>query len=322
MEYRTFGRTGLRVSLCGLGSGGQSRLGLGTGSTEQQALAVVRRALDLGINYFDTAADYGTEEIVGRALADDRSEVSISSKIHQRAADGTLIDADALRRGLEASLARLRTDIIDVYHLHRVSLVDYPYCREELVPQLLALRDQGKIRSLAISESSGGDPNHDMLQRAAADDCWDAVMIGFNIFNQSPREQIFPLTRAKDIGVQIMASARSYFSDPVQLTDKMERLVAEGTIDPIDARDAFGFLAAFGGSEHLSATSYRFVAYEPGVHTVLVGTGNAVHLEENVEALSAGPLDPDVHDQLVSLFGHLSTAVEAPWRVKREPLGP
>jgi aryl-alcohol dehydrogenase-like predicted oxidoreductase len=66
MEYRTFGRTGLKVSVCGLGGGGESRLGLRKGSTEQQAVAVVRRAVDLGITYFDTAPNYGTEAVIGR----------------------------------------------------------------------------------------------------------------------------------------------------------------------------------------------------------------------------------------------------------------
>ena len=68
MEYRTFGRTGLRVSVCGLGGGGESRLGLKKGSTEGQAIDLVQRAVGLGINYFDTAPNYGTEAVLGRAL--------------------------------------------------------------------------------------------------------------------------------------------------------------------------------------------------------------------------------------------------------------
>jgi aryl-alcohol dehydrogenase-like predicted oxidoreductase len=66
----------------------------------------------------------------------------------------------------------------------------------------------------------------------------------------------------------------------------------------------------------MSEASYRFVAHEPGVHVVLVGTGNPVHLEENVRALSSGPLPDEVTKRLVSLFGHLSIAVDAPWRKK------
>ena len=68
MDYRTFGRTGLRVSVVGLGAGGPSKLGRNTGRSEEESIAVARRALELGINYIDTAENYGTEEIVGKAI--------------------------------------------------------------------------------------------------------------------------------------------------------------------------------------------------------------------------------------------------------------
>src|SRR5436190_21633019 len=69
MEYVTLGRTGLRVSVAGLGCGGFSRLGLGTGKSEAEAVALVREAIDAGVNLFDTAAAYGTEEVLGKAIA-------------------------------------------------------------------------------------------------------------------------------------------------------------------------------------------------------------------------------------------------------------
>ena len=68
MEYVTLGRTGLRVSVAGLGCGGFSRLGLGRGKSEAEAVALIHRALDLGVNLFDTAAAYGTEAVLGKAL--------------------------------------------------------------------------------------------------------------------------------------------------------------------------------------------------------------------------------------------------------------
>ena len=69
MEYTTLGRTGLEVSVAGLGCGGFSRLGLGTGKSEADAIAIIREAMDLGVNLFDTAAAYGTEPVLGKALA-------------------------------------------------------------------------------------------------------------------------------------------------------------------------------------------------------------------------------------------------------------
>jgi aryl-alcohol dehydrogenase-like predicted oxidoreductase len=314
MEYRAFGRTGLQVSVCGLGGGGESRLGLRKGSTEEQAVGVVRRAVDLGVTFFDTAPNYGTEDVIGRGLTGHRDAVVISSKTLVRRKDGSPVDRAGVRQGLEETLRRLRTDVVDVYHLHRVRPDDYEYAVAEIVPELLALRDAGKIRAIGITESTGTDGRHTMLSRALADDCWDVMMTGFTFFNQSARDVLFPETIRRGIGIEIMASARSYFSRPEQLADEILRLADAGLIDPddVDRTDPLGFL--LGEVQSLTEASYRFVAHEPGVHVVLVGTGNPAHLEENVRSLSAGRLPDEVTKRLVALFGHLSLDVDAPWR--------
>src|SRR5258708_5890401 len=100
MERTTLGRTGLDVSIAGLGCGGHSRLGLTNGGSEDAAVAVVHRALDLGINLIDTARVYGTEEVVGRALASRRDDVVLSTKAMPEL-NGELISAEALRSSLE-----------------------------------------------------------------------------------------------------------------------------------------------------------------------------------------------------------------------------
>jgi L-galactose dehydrogenase len=321
MEYRTFGRTGLTVSVCGLGGGGESRLGLKRGSTEEQAVALVRRAVDLGVTYVDTAPNYGTEDVIGRALQGRRDDVVLSSKMLPRRNDGSLVTRDDVRGELEGTLRRLRTDVVDAYHLHRVRPEDYRYAVDEIVPELLRLRDEGKVRALGISESTGTDARHAMLSRALEDDCWDVIMTGFTFFNQSAREVLFPTTIEKDVAVEIMASARSYFSRPEKLAEEVGRLVDAGVVgdDDVDPAHPLGFLADEGGVRSTTEASYRFVAHEPGVHVVLVGTGNPAHLEENVRALSSGPLPPAVHERLVRLFGHLSMAVDAPWRTPGVP---
>ena len=107
MEYRTFGRTGLRVSVCGLGGGGESRLGLAKGSTEDEAIAVVRRALDLGVTYVDTAPSYGTEDVIGRALQGSADEVVVSSKTLVRRDDGSPVEQAAAAGLLRRDLRRL-----------------------------------------------------------------------------------------------------------------------------------------------------------------------------------------------------------------------
>jgi L-galactose dehydrogenase len=321
VEYRAFGRTGLQVSVCGLGGGGESRLGLAKGSTEEQAIGVVRRALELGVTYVDTAANYGTEDVIGRALQGSRDEVVVSSKMLARRKAGPLVRRHEVRAELQASLRRLRTDVLDVYHLHRVRSEDYGYALAEIVPELLALRDEGLIRAIGISESTGGDARHAMLSRALQDDCWDVVMTGFTFFNQSAREVLFPTTIERDVAVEIMASARSYFSDPGRLADEIGRLADAGVIgrDEVDPADPLGFLRERGDVRSTTEASYRFAAHEPGVHVVLVGTGNPAHLEENVRSLSAGPLPAEITTRLVTLFGHLALAVDAPWRTQSPP---
>ena len=113
MEYTTLGRTGLKVSVAGLGCGGFSRLGLGTGKSEADAIAIIREALDLGVNLFDTAAAYGTEPVLGKALAGvPRDKVVICTKAPFGISDPE-VDAGARRRQPRPLVAGAR------HRLHR-----------------------------------------------------------------------------------------------------------------------------------------------------------------------------------------------------------
>jgi aryl-alcohol dehydrogenase-like predicted oxidoreductase len=110
MDYTTLGRTDLSVSVMGLGCGGPSRLGLATGNSVENAVAVVRRALELGVNVVDTAEAYGTEEAVGIALSEGglREKVVLSTKVGPRGREERRTGAE-IRERLDGSLARLRT---------------------------------------------------------------------------------------------------------------------------------------------------------------------------------------------------------------------
>src|SRR6185369_1618812 len=115
MEYTTLGRTGLKVSVAGFGCGGFSRLGLGTGKSEAEAVAIVREAFDLGVNLLDTAASYGTEKIVGAAINSvPRDQIVICTKAPFSLGDGPEA-ATRVVAGLDNSLRMLGTDYIDVY---------------------------------------------------------------------------------------------------------------------------------------------------------------------------------------------------------------
>src|ERR1700730_15802085 len=118
MEYVTLGRTGLKVSVAGLGCGGFSRLGLGTGKSEAEAVALVRHALDLGVNLLDTAAVYSTEGVVGQAIKSvPRDSVVIATKASTRRGGGRSASEHA-GASLDTSLRQLGPDHVAIFQLH------------------------------------------------------------------------------------------------------------------------------------------------------------------------------------------------------------
>src|SRR5947209_18157897 len=194
MEYTTLGRTGLKVSVAGLGCGGFSRLGLGTGKSETDAIAIIRAALDLGVNLFDTAAAYGTEPVLGKALAGvPRDKVVICTKAPFGISNPDSRPERAVA-SLDRSLKELGTDYIDVYQLHGIAPRAYDHALELLAPALLRGREKGKFRWVGITETSPGDPEHQMVQRAARDGVWDVASIAIHVIPQYARTHLVPLT--------------------------------------------------------------------------------------------------------------------------------
>lgn len=308
MDTVVLGRTGLTVSVAGLGCGGNSRLGQNQGASVDDSVRIVREALELGVTYLDTAQQYGTEDIVARALAGRRTDAVISTKVGVRTRGGPRLDGPGLRRAIEESLLRLRTDNIDVFHLHGVTPADYPYSVSELVPELLAMRDRGAIGHLALSEAFGRDPGHEMLQQAVADDCWDVAMVGFNMLNPSARRRVFPSAVAADLGIEVMFAVRNVFSQPETLRATIADAVSQGLVDgeAIDLDDPLGFLVHGCGASSVIEAAYRFARHEPGCHVVLTGTGNLEHLRSNIRSINLPPLPAEDLARLESLFGSLS----------------
>ena len=305
MQYTQLGRTGLQVSVAGLGCGGPSRLGRTYGSDEGASVAVVRRALDLGVNFIDTAIMYGTEGVVGKAIAGRvRESVIVSSKVPPADGQG-MLTPERLRQGLERTLAQLGSDYVDIYHLHGVGLEQYRHCREHQVPALLELQREGKIRFLGITERFGGDPGHKMLEVALDDDCWDVIMTGFNLLNPSARARVFARTRARNIGTLIMFAVRRALSRAESLQPVMAELVSrgvlrEGELDPAGPLD---FLVHPGGATSVVDAAYRFCRHEPGADVILTGTGNVAHLEDNLRSIQSPQLPPADLARLEALFG-------------------
>ena len=309
MDYVTLGRTGLRVSVMGLGCGGPSRLGQTAGHSEAESIAVVQRALDLGVTLIDTAYAYGTETIVGKALSGARRGDVVLSTKRGAAQDGRLLSAPEMVAAVESSLQKLQTDYIDIFHLHGLKLEQYEHAANEIVPALLQLKDQGKIRFLGVTESFETDTNHAMTQRALDDDWWDVMMIGFNIINQSARQRVFPRTIAKGIGVLGMFAVRRALSRPDRLRAVMENLVERGQVDAaaFTEADPLDFVLADSDAVDLTDAAYRYCRHEPGMHVVLSGTGNVAHLAENAESLLRPALPSVVQQRLATLFAQVNS---------------
>lgn len=301
MDYTTLGRTGLKVSVMGIGCGGPSRIGKNTGISEEDSISIVKHGLASGINFIDSAEVYKTEEIVGKAIKDfDRETLVISSK----KSTWRDIEPKNVEKSINRSLKNLGTDYIDIYHLHGVILQDYDYLVSEIVPILLEMQDQGKIRFLGITERFNQDPQHTMLQKALHDDIWDVLMVGFNILNQSARDLIFSKAMEKDIGILIMFAVRLALSRPNRLSECIDELIKNKQINSsdIDLDNPLGFLMHKGGAFNLVDAAYRFCRYELGTHVILSGTGNLNHLKANLKSFSRPPLQQEDLEKLKKIF--------------------
>jgi aryl-alcohol dehydrogenase-like predicted oxidoreductase len=310
MQTVRLGRTGLEVSVAGLGCGGHSRLGMARGRDVHHAADIVRLALDLGVTFIDTARAYGTEEAVGLGVKGRRDEAVISTKAGIGRGSGELVSAADMARYVDESLAKLATDHIDVFLLHGLRVPEYRHAIDIILPELQKQKAAGKIRFIGASEQFGGDTGHKLLQQALAeDDPFDVVMVGFNLLNPSARQRVFPATQAKDVGTLIMFAVREALSRPDELKKVVGELIARGEIDPakVDADHPLGFLRQAPGAPSVVEAAYRFCRHEPGAQVILTGTGDPAHLQANVEAILAPPLPGDVLARLDAIFGKVDS---------------
>ena len=317
MEYRSLGKTGLTVSVAGLGCGGNSRLGLGRGASFDDCVAVVRTAVDLGVNFLDTAEAYGTEEIVGSAVRSyDRDRLVISTKAIFKAGD----DSGDVARRVDAALRRLGLDYVDIFHFHAVNPMAYEHHRDVLAPALLRLKEQGKVRHIGITETGPRDPEQKMLAQAIQETPWEVIMLAYSLMNQGARRGIFPVTQRRGIGTLLMFVVRNIFSNAAYRRDVFAKLVEQGQLDAsiLSDGDPLGFLVANGVAASITDAAYRYARHEQGVDVVLFGTGNKAHVKENVDSILRPSLPPPVVERLHTLFGHLTgVGLDLPGPVKK-----
>jgi len=311
MQYTTLGKTGLRVSVAGLGTGGFSRMGLKSGKTEAEAARLVLDAVDLGVNFIDTAPPYGTEGVVGLALKSiprDRVVVATKSTVHRNNEWWT---PQRVVASLDNSLKLMGTDYVDVFNLHAVEAHEYDYALNTLAPALVEQKRKGKIRHIGLTENPIVDHTNETLKRAVNDPVWEVFMVGFHMMHQVARQNVFPATRRKGIGTLLMFAVRSIFADPPRVAREIKALADQGLVEKWlgETADPLGFLVHEGGAASLIEAAYRFARHEPGVDVTLFGTGNAAHLKANIASLLKPPLPEADRAALVKLFGHLTAGV-------------
>jgi len=199
MEKRTLGRAGLEVSAIGLGCMGLSH-GYGPATDRQQALALIRGAVERGVTLFDTAEVYGpftNEELLGEALAPFRRQVAIATKFGFKIVDGKQVGLDSrpehIREVAEACLKRLRTDVVDLLYQHRVD-PDVPI--EEVAGTVKQLIEQGKVRHFGLSEAGART-----IRRAHAIQPVTALQSEYSLWWREPEREVLPTLEELGIGL-------------------------------------------------------------------------------------------------------------------------
>ena len=274
MIERDFGNTGLKVGALGFGAG---HIG-GPELSEEQAGTILNRAVDRGVTLIDTARGYGlSEERIGRHLSWRRDDFVLSSKGGYDVAGTEDWSPENIQRGIEQALRRLRTDRIDIFHLHSCPLDVLR--RGDLLDALDAARQAGYIRAAAYSGENAE------LAWVVQSGRFGSVQTSVNVADQWSLHHALPEAQRRGLGVigkrPVANMAWTYAERPVGQYAEVywERLQA---LNPTT------------GGLDMAELALRFSAFAPGVSSVIVGTGNVANLERNVDLVEKGPLPAEV----------------------------
>ncbi len=301
MDKRRLGTHGLEVSALGLGCMGMSEF-YGT-TDEGEAVATIHRALELGIDFLDTADMYGrgaNEKLVGKAIAGRRDEVVLATKFgNVRSDDGSREirgDAEYVRQACEASLERLGLDHVDLYYQHRVD-VRVPI--EETVGAMAELVEAGKVRHLGLSEASS-----ETIRRAHAVHPIAALQSEYSLWTRDPEDGVLATCRELGIGfVAYSPLGRGFLTGQIKSADGFAEGDFRGYLPRFQGENLERNLELVAQVEELAAEKGRtpgqialaWVLARGDDVVPIPGTKRRRYLEENVEAvdveLSEGELE-------------------------------
>jgi aryl-alcohol dehydrogenase-like predicted oxidoreductase len=311
MKYRPLGRTGLTVSEIGFGGWGIG--GVTPGATsygevdDALSLKALHRALDLGIAFFDTSNLYGnghSEELIGEAFAGRRDKVVIATKAGRSDYDTEAYEPSQLRRSVEASLRRLRSDYVDVVQVHSLSSMDV-LRQHDVMGTLRGLKAEGKIRAVGISVKAPGEAVPAIRELGA-----EVVQVNFNLVDQRASEGEV-LTVARELGAGVIARTPLCFGmlsgkvEPETVFDARDHrsLWSKAQIARwIDASSMFVQAVAEKGSQTPAQVALRFCLSYPEISSTIPGMLKPPEVEENAAASTQGPLAPADLERIVHIY--------------------
>ena len=296
MNYRMLGETGLRVSVVGFGA---ASLGEEYGDIDSaEGERAVHHAIDRGINYFDVAPYYGgtlAETRLGRALVGKRSSIILATKVGRyKEGDGERFDFSAagIRRFVEESLRRLKTDYIDVYQAHDIEFVSREQIIQEALPAMYRLKEEGKVRYVGITAY----PLHllkDVAERAEVDTI--LTYCRYNLLDNSLDQVLTPLAGEKGIGL-INASPLNMRA----LTDLGAPVWHPAPKKVLDAVEQAAQCCRSHGRD-IAAIAMQFALAYESVGTTLVGMSKMRHVDRNLEMLDVN-LDNSLLEQVLDIL--------------------
>jgi aryl-alcohol dehydrogenase-like predicted oxidoreductase len=323
METRPFGRTRLKLSALGFGCGAVGGLMVRGDPRDQER--TIARAIAAGVNYFDTAWQYGegeSEKNLGRILQTLKpADVVVGTKVRLAAEDFGRI-GDAIAQSLDASLARLRLERVDIFHLHNAitatgggNAYDVRQVLEQAVPAMERLRQQGKLRFLGLT--AVGDTA--ALQQVIDSRAFDSAQVVYNMLNPSAAVALPASYPAQDYG-RLLDHTRAAGTGVVgirvlaggALSGSAERhRIASPPPEPIGSAMSYDAdlararrlmpLVAEGFAKNLAEAATRFALAQPAIGTLLVGMATPQQFEDALAAVLQGPLPPAALDRLAAL---------------------
>jgi aryl-alcohol dehydrogenase-like predicted oxidoreductase len=312
MNYRRLGATGLLVSEIGFGAwgiGGSVNGATGYGpADDRESKAALRRAYDLGVTFFDTAAFYGyghSERLIGEALKGVRPNAVIATKVGFLDAEGAQDFSPAHIRGsLESSLKQLQTDYVDLYQLHSPSLaaLEADYRILEVLEQL---QREGKTRALGISLASPGDGSDSITKFG-----FKAIQVNFNLVDQRALDiGLFNLCAQRDVGVIVRTPLcfgflTGAYSGDTQYdpNDHRKNWSSDQITRWAEAGELFSAVVGDGAGQTQAQMALRFCLSYDCLSTTIPGMRTVDHVEENLRASHMGSYAPHLLQAMEKVY--------------------